>query len=65
MKSRFPRTCASVLIASGMPRRFAARAGLSVGSIYHHFGGKNELYLALWRRYNLAREEAAARRRRS
>ena len=27
----------------------AARAGLSVGSIYHHFGGKNELYLALWR----------------
>ncbi len=39
----------------------AARAGLSVGSISHHFGGKNELYLALWRRYNLAREEAAAR----
>jgi AcrR family transcriptional regulator len=37
----------------------AARAGLSVGSIYHHFGGKNELYLALWRRYHLAREEAA------
>jgi AcrR family transcriptional regulator len=39
----------------------AARANLSVGSIYHHFGGKSELYLALWRRYNLAREEAAAR----
>jgi AcrR family transcriptional regulator len=39
----------------------AARAGLSVGSIYHHFGGKSELYLALWRRYNLAREDAAAR----
>jgi AcrR family transcriptional regulator len=37
----------------------AARADLSVGSIYHHFGGKNELYLALWRRYCLAREEAA------
>jgi AcrR family transcriptional regulator len=37
----------------------AARAGLSVGSIYHHFGGKNELYLALWRRHRLAREEAA------
>jgi AcrR family transcriptional regulator len=37
----------------------AARAGLSVGSIYHHFGGKSELYLALWRRYHLAREEAA------
>jgi AcrR family transcriptional regulator len=39
----------------------AARAGLSVGSIYHHFGGKSELYLALWRRYNLAREDAAGR----
>ena len=37
----------------------AARAGLSVGSIYHHFGAKSELYLALWRRYHLAREEAA------
>jgi AcrR family transcriptional regulator len=39
----------------------AARAGLSVGSIYHHFGGKGELYLALWRRYELAREDAAGR----
>jgi AcrR family transcriptional regulator len=24
------------------------RSGCSVGSIYHHFGGKAELYLALW-----------------
>src|ERR1700722_2080371 len=47
-------TCAKVTDIAG-------RAGLSVGSIYHGFGGKNEVYLALWRRYNLAREEAAAR----
>jgi AcrR family transcriptional regulator len=45
--------------ASAKMTDIAARAGLSVGSIYHHFGGKNELYLALWRRYHLAREEAA------
>jgi AcrR family transcriptional regulator len=25
-----------------------ARAGASVGSLYHHFGGKGELYLALF-----------------
>ena len=24
------------------------RAGSSVGSLYHHFGGKSELFLALW-----------------
>jgi len=28
-----------------------ARSGSSVGSVYHHFGGKAELYLALWERY--------------
>jgi AcrR family transcriptional regulator len=47
--------------ASAKMTDIAGRAGLSVGSIYHHFGGKSELYLALWRRYHLAREEAAAR----
>jgi AcrR family transcriptional regulator len=25
-----------------------SRAGSSVGSLYHHFGGKTELFLALW-----------------
>lgn len=25
-----------------------ARADSSVGSVYHHFGGKEQLYLALW-----------------
>ncbi|SDL36988.1 transcriptional regulator, TetR family [Nocardioides sp. YR527] len=28
-----------------------ARAGSSVGSVYHHFGGKEQLYLALWEEY--------------
>ena len=35
------------------------RAGSSVGSLYHHFGGKGELYLALWEEYRDAQEEAA------
>lgn len=26
-------------------------AGSSVGSLYHHFGGKSELFLALWEQY--------------
>src|SRR6185295_774454 len=35
------------------------RAGSSVGSLYHHFGGKSELFLALWQEHQLAHEEAA------
>lgn len=34
-----------------------ARAGASVGSLYHHFGGKAELYLALFDDFH-ARQEA-------
>ncbi|HSZ41924.1 MAG TPA: TetR/AcrR family transcriptional regulator [Trebonia sp.] len=37
------------------------RAGSSVGSLYHHFGGKSELFLALWQEYSGAQEEAAGR----
>jgi len=37
------------------------RAGSSVGSLYHHFGGKSELFLALWQEYSQAQEEAAAK----
>ncbi len=37
------------------------RAGSSVGSLYHHFGGKSELFLALWQEHQLAYEEAASR----
>lgn len=38
------------------------RSGSSVGSVYHHFGGKAELYLALWEEYvgGLARGAADA-----
>jgi AcrR family transcriptional regulator len=36
------------------------RAGSSVGSLYHHFGGKSELFLALWHEHQLAHERAAS-----
>jgi AcrR family transcriptional regulator len=36
------------------------RAGSSVGSLYHHFGGKSELFLALWQEYSRAQGEAAS-----
>src|ERR1700691_1628356 len=34
-------------------------AGSSVGSLYHHFGGKSELFVALWQQHQLSHEEAA------
>jgi AcrR family transcriptional regulator len=37
------------------------RAGSSVGSLYHHFGGKSELFVALWQEHQLAHEEAASK----
>ncbi len=37
-----------------------ARAGASVGSLYHHFGGKAELYLALFEDYQERQETRAA-----
>jgi AcrR family transcriptional regulator len=37
------------------------RAESSVGSLYHHFGGKSELFIALWQQHQLAHEEAANR----
>jgi AcrR family transcriptional regulator len=37
-----------------------ARAGASVGSLYHHFGGKADLYLALFEDYQHRQEERAA-----
>ncbi|MGK5529751.1 TetR/AcrR family transcriptional regulator [Streptomyces sp. URMC 129] len=36
------------------------RAGSSVGSLYHHFGGKTELFIAVWESFQDAQEEAAA-----
>jgi AcrR family transcriptional regulator len=37
------------------------RAGSSVGSLYHHFGGKAELFLALWQEHQRVHEEAASK----
>ena len=37
-----------------------SRAGASVGSLYHHFGGKADLYLALFEEYQKRREDEAA-----
>jgi AcrR family transcriptional regulator len=37
------------------------RAGSSVGSLYHHFGGKSELFIALWHEHQLAHEQAASK----
>jgi len=36
------------------------RAESSVGSLYHHFGGKSELFIALWQQHQAAHEEAAS-----
>lgn len=36
------------------------RAGSSVGSLYHHFGGKTELFLALWEDHQASHEEHAS-----
>lgn len=35
------------------------RASSSVGSLYHHFGGKAELFIALWEQHQEAHESAA------
>jgi AcrR family transcriptional regulator len=40
-----------------------ARAGSSVGSLYHHFGGKAELFLPLHEDHQAAHEQASATRR--
>src|ERR1700760_338772 len=36
------------------------RAGSSVGSLYHHFGGKSELFIALWQEDTQAQEGTAS-----
>jgi AcrR family transcriptional regulator len=53
-----------VFTASGFAEASIAevvsRAGASVGSLYHHFGGKGELYLALFEDYQQRQETRAA-----
>ncbi|MFG3440898.1 TetR/AcrR family transcriptional regulator [Nonomuraea sp. NPDC047897] len=36
-------------------------SGISVGSIYHHFGGKPGLFLALWEQFVRAQQERTSR----
>jgi AcrR family transcriptional regulator len=36
------------------------RSGISVGSLYHHYGGKAGLYMALWEELTTEQEESAA-----
>ena len=38
-----------------------ARSGISVGSLYHHYGGKAGLYLALWEEHSAAQEARATK----
>jgi AcrR family transcriptional regulator len=38
-----------------------ARAGVSVGSLYHHFGAKDQLYFSLWRDYGRVHDRASLR----
>ncbi|ROO89765.1 TetR family transcriptional regulator [Actinocorallia herbida] len=35
------------------------RSGISVGSLYHHYGGKSGLFLALWEEHTAAQERKA------
>jgi AcrR family transcriptional regulator len=39
--------------------RVVERAGSSVGSLYHHFGGKAELFVALWQDHQDVQEQRA------
>ncbi|TDB94714.1 TetR/AcrR family transcriptional regulator [Nonomuraea longispora] len=36
-------------------------SGISVGSLYHHFGGKPGLFLALWERFTRGQEERTSK----
>lgn len=55
---------AACFVAAGFAdasvNEIVARAGSGVGTLYHHFGGKNELYLALYEEYQARQEQRAA-----
>lgn len=40
--------------------RIVERAGASVGSLYHHFGGKPDVFIALYEEYEARLSQAAA-----
>src|SRR5690349_5312596 len=57
-------TAAEVFVEHGFTNAsisdIVSRAGSSVGSLYHHFGGKTELFLALWNDYQNEHERLVA-----
>jgi AcrR family transcriptional regulator len=63
-RSGMLRAAREVFTAQGFAEASVAdvveRAGSSVGSLYHHFGGKAELFLALWEDHQVAQEAGAA-----
>jgi len=71
-RSGLLRAAHEIFIESGFTQAnvadVVARASSSVGSMYHHFGGKADLYLALYEEYELrqqSRAEAAVRNART
>ncbi|MFF3246386.1 TetR/AcrR family transcriptional regulator [Streptomyces sp. NPDC002870] len=38
----------------------AARSGIPVGSLFHHYGGKRGMYLALWEEFQEEQEQRTA-----
>ncbi|WP_232665013.1 TetR/AcrR family transcriptional regulator [Pseudonocardia sp. TRM90224] len=51
---------AEVGFADASVARVVEKAGSSVGSLYHHFGGKAELFLALYEEWQGSQEHRAA-----
>ncbi|MEU8317851.1 TetR/AcrR family transcriptional regulator [Nonomuraea sp. NPDC048881] len=59
------RTAREVFLAKGYAEATVAdiveTSGISVGSLYHHFGGKPGLFLALWEQFMRSQEERTSR----
>lgn len=46
--------------AAASMAEIARAAEVSIGSLYHHFAGKYELFVAVWREYDAANQRTAA-----
>ncbi|MER6510534.1 TetR/AcrR family transcriptional regulator [Nonomuraea sp. NPDC001636] len=59
------RAAREVFLAKGYAEATVAdiveTSGISVGSLYHHFGGKPGLFLALWEQFMRSQEERTSR----
>src|ERR1700748_121705 len=57
-----PECCATGGLSAATMADVVAGSGASIGSIYHHFGGKSELFLAMFEQMatDVARRIAAA-----